>query len=116
MIKKILNRISKALVSAPNGEQIYRQYVDLKSHPAWKIHEGFLVEIANGLAGLMLTRDFTELSKLEKDAIQRGIYNSKEVIDFLLDPTKGAKQHVGIIQHNQKVEATKKGSDRKGTK
>lgn len=115
-IGKILHKISKAMIESDNGSEIFNKYKDLQLRPEWKIHQGFLVEIANALAGAMLTKEFTELDKESKDAMQRGIFISKEVIDFLIDPTKGAKRYAAIARFNNQMEATLKGSNRKGTK
>ena len=111
-IEKILYELSKALVSSENGQNILNQYRDLQAHPSWKSYQGFLVEIANQLAGSMLTKDYTDLDKEQKDALQRAIYISKEVIDFLIDPTKGAIRYAAIKQYNQRLEATMRGSNR----
>ena len=112
-IEKILSQISKALVESQDGQNIISKYKDLQNHPGWKVHQGLLVDIANRLAGSMLTREYTELSKDDKDAMQRGIYISKEVIDFLIDPTKGAIRYAAIQRFNKQVEATLSGSNRK---
>ena len=54
----------------------------------------------------MLTEKFTNLSKEEKDTSQRALFMTKEVIEFLLDPLKGAKKYAAIQQHNKQLEAT----------
>lgn len=111
-IEKILREISRALYESENGQTINNQYKELQKHEGWKVHQGFLVEIANRLAGAMLTKEFTALSKEEKDAMQRGIFIAKEVIDFLIDPIKSAKRYAAIKNFNQQMETTFKGNDR----
>jgi len=103
MIAKILKNISIAL-GTDHGEQYYRKYLELTQHEGWQIHQGLILEIANGMAKYMLSKEFTRLDEKEKDAQQRAMFISKEVIDFLLDPLKGLKQHKVIQFHNKRME------------
>jgi len=103
MIAKILRNISIAL-GTDHGEQYYRKYLELTQHESWSIHQGLIIEIANGMSKYMLSKEFTKLDAKEKDAQQRAMFISKEVIDFLLDPAKGLKQHKVIQLYNKKME------------
>ncbi len=89
------------------------QYLDLQKHPGWKVHESILISIANTISQSMLSEEYTKLSALEKDAQQRGYFISKEIIDFLLDPLKGAKKHAVLMQHNKKMKETTQKQPRK---
>jgi hypothetical protein len=54
----------------------------------------------------MLSEEYTKLSPDEKDAQQRGYFISKEIIDFLLNPMKGAEKYAAVMRHNKKMQET----------
>ena len=106
----MLRKISHSLASTDNGQQVFQQYKELTQHPGWKVHQGFIIEIANNLAAELLSEGFTKLSKEEKDAQQRAMFIAKEIIDFLNDPLKGAKQYATYQQHNINMQKRMSGS------
>jgi hypothetical protein len=123
VIKALLHKISLEFLQSEEGNRLGTQYVDMQNHPGWKVHESILISVANTISQSMLSEEYTKLQALEKDAQQRGYFISKEIIDFLLDPLKGAKKYAAVMQHNKKMqEATtrrpkgKSGSNRKDNK
>jgi len=116
MIKALLNEISVALYKTEEGHRLARNYLELGNQPGWKVHESILTAIGNGISLHMLSEKYTKLSPEDKDAQQRGFYIAKEIIDFLLNPMKGAEKYAAIIEHNKKMEATKRRPGRKSSK
>jgi len=109
VISKITNNLSK-FFGTPDGEVMYHKYEQMMKSEGGKVHQAFLVEIANGLLQYMVTDKFTELDARQKDVEQRAIYECKEMIDFLLDPTKGLKRYNMMAAHNKRMEQTVKGA------
>ena len=114
MIKKLLREISIDLYKSEDRTGNWSKYAKLKEQPGWKVHNMFMVLIANKMSEYMFSKEFTELNREDKDANQRSFHMTKEIIDFLIDPLKGANQYAKIALHNQKMGATLKGSNRKG--
>lgn len=83
-----------------------RKYAHMRQHEGWPVHQALLVNIANKLAETMLSEEFTRLDRDKKDIQQQVLYNTKEIIDFLLDPMKGAKTYAATQRWHQKLEAT----------
>lgn len=108
MIRGLLHEISVGFLKTEEGQRLGAGYADLTKHPGWRVHESMLISIANEISKYMLSEAYTKLPADEKDAQQRGFYISKEIIDFLLNPLKGARQHAAIALHNKKMEATQK--------
>jgi len=114
MIERILHRISVELLKTDQGQQEAQKYHMLKDHPGWKVHQAFLVAVGNNISLYMLSREFTELTRDEKDAQQRAFYHTKEIIDFLMNPLEGANKAAAFERHNKKqMGATKKGATSK---
>ena len=116
MIKALLHELSVGLYKTEEGNRLARDYLDLRNHPGWKVHESLLISIANGISKHMLSEKYTKLSPDDKDAEQRGYFIGKEIIDFLLNPTKGAQKYAAFEQHNKTVETTKRRPGRKPSK
>jgi hypothetical protein len=123
VIKALLHKISLEFLQSEEGNRLGVEYLDMQKHPGWKVHESILISVANTISKHMLSEEYTKLQALEKDAQQRGYFISKEIIDFLLDPLKGAKKYAAMAQHNKKMqEATQRrpkgsqGSNRKDKK
>ena len=107
MIERILHDISTDFYKSEAAHNNFRKYEAMTKHEGWSIHQGLMILIANKLAESMLTAKFTKLSKEDKDTNQRAFYMTKEIIDFLLNPLKGAKRYAAIQQYNKNLEATK---------
>ena len=114
MIKKILYDISVDFYRDERSQANFKKYDHMRQHEGWPMHQGFMIMIANKLAESMLTEKFTNLNKEEKDAHQRALFIAKEIIDFLLDPLKGANKYAAIRQYHKKLEATGKRKQPKG--
>ena len=108
MIKKLLYDISVEFYKSETAQSNFTKYDHMKNHEGWVVHQSLLVTIANKIAETMLSEKFTKLNKDEKDAQQRAFYIAKEIIDFLLDPLKGAKNYAAIERYHKKLEATGK--------
>jgi hypothetical protein len=108
-VDTILNKISRALILSESGKLAANKYREMQRHEGWKFHQGILVDIANQMVEYLLTREYTELPKEEKDIQQRALYISKEVIDFLLNPLERATKYAAIERHNKKMEGTMMG-------
>ena len=108
MIKNLLHGISKSFWETEENVRSAEKYRRMTKEPGWAVHQGLMVQIANQISLYMLSEDFTRLDATEKDVQQRAFFVSKEIIDFLLNPLKGAKKHAEFIQHNKKMEATQK--------
>ena len=106
MINKILYDISTEFYKNETAQMNLRKYDAMTKHEGWIVHQGLMILIANKIAEAMLTERFTKLSREDKDTNQRAFYMTKEIIDFLLNPLKGAKKYAAIQQHNQKLGAT----------
>ena len=105
MISKITGSISKFFGTA-DGQTAYNKYEQMTQTEGFEIHKRILVEVANGLLQYMVTQKFTDLEQRQKDVEQRAIFECKEIIDFLLDPLKGLKQHNRIAAHNKRMQQT----------
>lgn len=108
MIKTVLRKISEGLLRTEEGNRLAVNYIEMQNHLGWKTHQGVLIQIANEITQYMLSETFTKLDIHEKDAQQRSFFITKEIIDFLLNPMKGAEKYAAIMQHNQRMEATQK--------
>ena len=108
MIKKILRKISIEIYKTEGVHMQFKKYAHMRQHEGWPVHQSMLVSIANKLAETMLSEEFTRLDKDEKDVQQQALYNTKEIIDFLLDPLKGANTYANVKNWQRKLEATKK--------
>ena len=80
--------MSKHFGEDDEGRQNYHKYQQMMEQPGWKVHQAMVVDIANNLAGYMLTEEFTNLDREEKDVQQRAIFMTKAIIEFLLDPVR----------------------------
>ena len=116
MIKALLNEISVELYKSEEGHRLATNYLEMGKHPGWNVHESILTAIGNRISLHMLSEEYTKLSPDDKDAQQRGFFIAKEIIDFLLNPMKGAKKYAAIIEHNKKMETTKRQPKRKSSK
>ena len=90
---------------------IYPEY-DMAKYNSFAKNSG--IEVYNLIKNSR--ENLTKLDKEEKDAQQRAFYHTKEIIDFLIDPLKGANKYAAYKQHNKKMEATAKEATRKGVK
>jgi hypothetical protein len=113
-IENILTKISKALVNTEDGKIAYGKYKDMMNHDGWKVHQGLLVQIANMLVEEMLSREYTELPIREKDAAQRALFQTKKIVEFLMNPIGDSAKWVKIMQHNKRMEETSRPTGRKG--
>ena len=93
MIRKLLSKISIDLYNSENRTNNYRNYASMRNHPGWTVHQKLIVTIANKMSEHMLSSEFSKLSAEDMKANQRAFYMTKEIIDFLLDPLKGAKNY-----------------------
>jgi len=115
MIKGLLRKISESLLVNEDTARMALNYEEMRKHPGWKLHMAALIDLGNGISEYMLSDEFTKLDIHEKDAQQRAFHHTKEIIEFLLNPLKGARHAAAIMQHNKKIEeATRKRSDPKG--
>jgi len=108
----MISRITKELsmfFGTDQGATLHNKYDQMRQSEGWSVHQDLLVEIANGLLKYMVTKEFTKLDKEQKDVEQRAIFECKDLIDFLLDPLKGLKQHNKIAAHNKKMAQTAMG-------
>lgn len=113
MVKRLLTEVSKEIYKTEDIHGALSKYLDMQKHPGWKPHQMFLLMIVNKISELMLSKEFTDLDKETKDTNQRAFRNTKEIIDFLMNPLKGAEQYARILAHNEKVGATKPKRPRK---
>jgi hypothetical protein len=116
MIKKILGEISKDLYRDDEKHGIILKYKKMQEHEGWKSHQIFVAMIANKMSECMFSKEFTNLNKDDKDAYQRSFSITKEIIDFLFDPLKGAENYAKIMAYNKNLGATKKGATKKEKK
>lgn len=54
--------------------------------PEWKFYVKMLMMIKGMMATNMFSRQYTDLSAVEKDVTQRTYYNIGQMLTFLLDP------------------------------
>jgi len=101
VISKLLTKISKKYFNSEDGQSSLLKYKEMTKHPGWAVHQGFILEIANSISTFMLSKEFTELDKESKDAQQRAFYMSKEIVEFLLDPQKGAIRLANLQKINR---------------
>ncbi len=106
MIEKFLGELSRAFWATEENQRLYAYYHDMTKTEGWKTHQTLLVKICNELSVYMFSKEFTELTKEEKDTQQRAFVMTKEIIDFLMNPLKGAERMAAIQQYNQKLEST----------
>jgi hypothetical protein len=108
MIRGLLHKISVEFLKTEEGNRLGVSYMELTKHQGWKVHESMLITIANAISKYMLSEEYTRLPADEKDAQQRGFHITTEIIQFLLNPLKGAEKHAAMTLHNKKMEATRK--------
>ena len=114
MIKKLLREISIDMYKSEDRTSNYFKYAKMRNHDGWAVHQMFMVAIANKLSECLLSAEFTKLNIEEKDANQRAFYMTKEIINFLMDPLKGANKYAKVALHNKKMmEATQRQPNRK---
>lgn len=108
MINRLLIDVSKELYFSEQKTNNLFKYSQLREHQAWKVHQTFLTLIANKLVESMLSEEFSRLPPGEMKAQQIAMRNTKEIIDFLFDPLKGAKNLLRIEAYKKRQEATAK--------
>lgn len=114
MIKKVLRNLSVAFITGDNNRHLLNKYNEMVQTDGWKIYQGLLIQVTNDIATYMFSPEFTSLTPEEKDTQQRALVGVKEVIDFLINPLKGAESWKKIQDFNKKMESThKKGRNRK---
>jgi len=106
MIKKLLTSISVDLFKTEDRTGNLMKYARMREQPGWKVHQMLLVAIANKMSEHMLSEQFAKLSAEDMKTNQKAFYFTKEIIDFLIDPLKVAKQLAKIALHNEKMGAT----------
>jgi len=106
MIKGLLTNISVDLFKSEDRTGNLMKYAKMREQPGWKVHQMLMVAIANKMSEHMLSKEFTKLSAEDMKTNQRAFYYTKEIIDFLIDPLKVAKQLAKIALHNEKMGAT----------
>jgi hypothetical protein len=94
VIKKLLTDVSKELWSSENRTSNLAKYARLQKDPGWIIHQKLLIIIANKMAEYLMSAKYTNLNIEDKDPQQRACYYTKEIIDFLIEPLKGIKNHI----------------------
>ena len=103
MIKKILYQLSIGYMQTEDRVNAMKHYMDMKEHRGWQTHEQFLVEITNAMSQYVFSESFTKMSAEEKDIEQKVLFNLKEVLQFLVDPLRGANINAAIKKHNKKM-------------
>ncbi len=106
MIEKFLGKLSREFWATEENQRQYAHYHDMTKMKGWNTHQTLLIKIGNELSTYMFSKEYTELSKEEKDIQQRAFVIVKKAIFFLLEPLKGAERMAVIEQHNQKLEST----------
>jgi len=111
MIKPLLTQISKDIYNTENRTNNFYKYAKMRETPGWHVHQIFMLAIKNAMSEYLLGNKFTKLSIEEKDSQQRACHNTKEIIDFLFDPLKGAKLYIENERYTRKQkEATQRKS------
>lgn len=113
MISTILHKMSVAFLASEENRASFVKYENMRKEAGWKVYQSLIVSLANAISNYMLSADFTRLDKAEKDAQQRAFFCFKELMDFLLDPLKGANKYAAIKRHNKKMGATDHGDKRR---
>lgn len=108
MIKKLLNEISREIFISEAKHNHIKNYALMRDHVGWKTHQMFLVMIANRMSEYILKPEFLQTEDKDVIANIRAFSMTKEIIDFLFDPLKGARNLAKIQRHNEKLEATGK--------
>ena len=103
MIRKLLRDMSVDFFKNEESMRNISKYRRLNTEPGWTMHQALLINILNKISEYMLSEKFMRLSIEERDAQYRGFYHTKEIIDFLLDPLKGANYRADIQRHNKEV-------------
>jgi hypothetical protein len=112
LIEKLLREVSKELYFAEQASRSNNlfKYAQMREHYGWSVHQKFLVLIANKLSEYMLSKEFSELDGIDMKANQLAMRMTKEIINFLFDPLKGAKNVLKTAAHNKRMGATQKGA------
>jgi hypothetical protein len=103
VIKKLLHQISVGYMQGEDRVNAVKHYFDLMQHHGWQTHEQFLMEILNGIQNYMFSEAYTNLDIKEKDVQQRVFFATKEILQFLVNPMRGANINAAIKQHNKKI-------------
>ena len=107
MIRTLLREIAIDIYKSEGRTNNFFKYSQMKETEGWKVHQIFMTVIANKMSEYLLSDKFTKLDIQEKDAQQRACHNTKEMIDFLFDPLKGAKNYMAAdICARKRKEAT----------
>ena len=99
-LERIIGRVSKALWETEDGKIALHKYEKMQETEGWAVHQGLLADIANAFVAEMLSKDFTNLSREEKDSQQKAMYYTKQLIDFLHDPLRRVRKLKGWEQPN----------------
>ena len=104
MIKKILHQLSIGYQQSEDRINAMKHYGNMMEHPGWKTHEQFLLEITNALNHYVFSEQFTKLDPETKDIEQRVLFHLREVMQFLVNPLRGANINAAIQKHNKRME------------
>lgn len=105
MIRVFLRKLSEGLLQEEN-QSAYNSYYEMTNHSGWGTHKAFMVSVLNEISVYMLSDKFTKLEQDEKDVQQRAFFMAREIILFLLDPMKDARQMMQYRHYNKNLEVT----------
>ena len=95
-MKKELIRIWNDYQKTPETIEGLEMYLDLRRHPGWKTHIGFLEMLQGMMLNTLVSDRFTNMDKEQKDILQRTYKNVNDIIGFLIDPYKFCENAIRI--------------------
>lgn len=109
----VISKLGAKILSTEEDKHKTAKYLQMQQTDGWKVHLEFLLYMRGLMAEDMLSDRFTSLTAYEKDVSQRAYAMAEQIVQFLIDPLSRARKLAAMTRHNQKMEATMKGSDRR---
>ena len=103
MIDHVLKNLSSKLLCENQDTRKLSNYIEMRQHPGWAVHQELLLLIRGSIAEYLLSSEFTNMLMDEKDIIQRSYSEIDKMIRFLLNPMSRIQNIARIGQHNEGI-------------
>lgn len=102
-MRTILTKIAKLYILSEDGRSGLVHFLEMKKHPGWQTHKGFLLHMGNLLANEVIGAKFQQLPEKEKLVRLEAYSMLSEAIKFLLDPMPEMTRVSAIQQRTREV-------------
>lgn len=108
-MKNLTKQFSDLYKQSEGFQQKLGSYSRAMKSEDWKFLTDAILIIKGQMAVDLFSRQHTNLSKEEKDVVQKTYYNISLILDFLLDPQAWIRKKIAITDLLGKVRPSKKG-------